>query len=59
MGISSRAIERYARDNAYLLKDGARLMLALPYDWAKVAPPRTGPKQIIATRMSTEHAMWY
>ena len=57
MGISSRAIEKYARDNAYLLKDGARLMLALPYDWAKVAPPRTGPKQIIATRMSTEHAM--
>jgi len=31
-----RLIEKFARDNAYRLKDAARLMLALPYDWTKV-----------------------
>jgi hypothetical protein len=29
-------IEKFARDNAYRLKDAARNMLALPYDWTKV-----------------------
>jgi hypothetical protein len=29
-------IQRFATDNAYRLKDAARLMLALPYDWTKV-----------------------
>ena len=30
------AIEKFACGNAYRLKDAARLMLALPYDWTKV-----------------------
>ena len=30
------AIDKFARDNAYRLKDAARLMLALPYEWTKV-----------------------
>jgi hypothetical protein len=29
-------IEQFASDNAYRLKDAARLMLALPYAWTKV-----------------------
>jgi len=31
-----RTIERFAAENAYRLKDAARLLLALPYDWTKV-----------------------
>jgi hypothetical protein len=31
-----RTIERFASGNAHRLKDAARLMLALPYDWTKV-----------------------
>jgi hypothetical protein len=30
-----RAIEHFATNNGYRLKDAARLMLALPYDWTK------------------------
>ena len=31
-----RTIKEFASDNGYRLKDAARLMLALPYDWTKV-----------------------
>ena len=31
-----KTIEKFAGENAYRLKDAARLMLALPYDWTKV-----------------------
>jgi hypothetical protein len=31
-----KAIEKFADENGYRLKDAARLMLALPYDWTKV-----------------------
>jgi hypothetical protein len=31
-----KMIERFASENKYRLKDAARLMLALPYDWTKV-----------------------
>ena len=31
-----KKIEKFAVDNGYRLKDAARLVLALPYDWTKV-----------------------
>ena len=31
-----KTIERFAIENKYRLKDAARLMLALPYDWTRV-----------------------
>lgn len=31
-----RTVERFASANGYRLKDAARLMLALPYEWTKV-----------------------
>jgi hypothetical protein len=31
-----KTIEKFASGNAHRLKDAARLMLALPYDWTKV-----------------------
>jgi hypothetical protein len=31
-----KTIENFANQNGYRLKDAARLMLALPYDWTKV-----------------------
>jgi hypothetical protein len=31
-----KTVERFAGQNGYRLKDAARLMLALPYDWTKV-----------------------
>jgi hypothetical protein len=31
-----RTLERFAAGNRYRLKDAARLLLALPYDWTKV-----------------------
>lgn len=31
-----KKVERFSRDNGYSLREAARLMLALPYDWTRV-----------------------